>query len=353
MKNLVCLFLFLIIFTACKNENKSADSVKFKAFTSVEIDTILQEELSIRAILVDSNKVWFAANKGQYGYIDLKTDKKFNGHVIEDTLTLEFRSIAQTKEYIFMMNVGSPALIYRVSKDGSRIKKMYQENHPKAFYDSMQFWNNQEGIAMGDPTENCLSVVITRDGGITWNKISCENLPKVEGGEAAFAASNTNIVIKGNETWMVSGGKKSRVFYSGDKGKSWRVFDTPIIQGEVMTGIFTADFYDSKNGFIAGGNYEKPNQNFGNKAFTKDGGKTWKLIAENEGFGYASCVQYVPNSNGQGLVSVGASGMFYSSNSGENWKKMADDSTLFTIRFLNDSTAIAAGKNQILRMHFK
>ena len=353
MKNLFLVTILTILFSACKNENQVGIIKSDTVFKTVEIDTLLQEELSIRAILVDSNKIWFAANKGQYGYIDVATDKRFNGHVTNDTLSLEFRSIAFTKDYIFILNVGSPALLYRVSKDGSRIKKMYQENHPKAFYDSMQFWNSEEGIAMGDPTDNCLSVLITRDGGITWNKVSCENLPKVEEGEAAFAASNTNIVIKGTETWMVSGGKKARVFYSADKGKTWNVYKTPVIQGEAMTGIFTADFYDAKNGFIAGGNYEKLNQNFGNKAITTNGGKSWKLIAEKEGFGYASCVQYVPNSNAKQLVSVGASGLYYSSNSGEKWSKLSDDSTLYTIRFMNDSTAIAAGKNKIIRVNFK
>ena len=160
-------------------------------------------------------------------------------------------------------------------------------------------------------------------------------------------------MIKGNQTWMVSGGKKSRIFYSADKGKSWKVFETPIIQGQAMTGIFTADFYDAKNGFIAGGNYEKLTQNFGNKAITNDGGKSWKLIAEKKGFGYASCIQYVPNSNAQQLVSVGASGLYYSSNAGEKWSKLSNDSTLHTIRFINDSTAIAAGKNKIIRVNFK
>lgn len=353
MKNTLLFLVFVLLLTACKEKIQADETINLKVFTSVKIDTLLKEELSIRTILIDSNKVWYAANKGQYGSIDLVTDKRFSGHVIEDTLSLEFRSIAMTKDYIFMLNVGTPALLYRVSKDGSRIKKMYQENHPKAFYDSMQFWNNDEGIAMGDPTDNCLSVLITRDGGTTWNKISCKNLPKVAEGEAAFAASNTNLVVKGNETWMVSGGKKSRVFYSPDKGKSWSVVNSPIVQGQAMTGIFTADFYDSKNGFIAGGNYEKLNQNFGNKAITDNGGKTWKLIAENEDFGYASCVQYVPNSGGLQIVTVGASGLYYSSNSGENWSKLLDDATLYTIRFMNDSTAIAAGKDKIVKVSFK
>jgi photosystem II stability/assembly factor-like uncharacterized protein len=120
-----------------------------------------------------------------------------------------------------------------------------------------------------------------------------------------------------------------------------------------MTGIFTADFYNEKIGFIAGGNYEKPNQNFGNKALTTNGGKTWDLVSENQGFGYASCVQFVPDSKGKQLVSVGANGIYYSSDKGNSWKQFSSDSSLFTIRFINKSTAIAAGKDKMVRLDFK
>ena len=217
----------------------------------------------------------------------------------------------------------------------------------------MNFWNYKEGILIGDPIENCLSILITRDGGASWQKTPCDKLPKTVEGEAAFAASNTNIIIKGNQTWVVSGGKKSRVFFSPDKGSSWQVFETPIVQGKEMTGIFTADFYSDQIGFVAGGNYENLNQNFQNKAITTDGGKTWNLIAENQGFGYASCVQYVPGSNGKQLVSIGASGLQYSSDGGISWKQLSKDDTLYTIRFLNATTAFAAGKNKIIRIVFK
>jgi photosystem II stability/assembly factor-like uncharacterized protein len=230
---------------------------------------------------------------------------------------------------------------------------VYQENHEKVFYDSMQFWDDNEGIAMGDPIVDCLNIITTRDGGNSWNKIPCDKLPKVMDGEAAFAASNTNVVIKGNHTWIVSGGKKSRVFYSSDRGNSWSVHETPIVQGKTMTGIFTADFYDANNGFIAGGDYEIKNQNFSNKAITTDGGKTWKLTAENQGFGYASCVQYIPKSNAKGLLTVGASGIYYSFDSGVSWKQLSTDSTLNTIRFIDENTAFAAGQNKMIRIHFK
>jgi photosystem II stability/assembly factor-like uncharacterized protein len=322
-------------------------------FNSIHVDTLFEDKISIRAILIEDSKIWYAADKGKFGFYDLKSNKKNEKVIEKDTLKIEFRSIAKTSKYIYVLNVANPALLYQIPKDGSEIKLVYQEQNKKVFYDSMQFWNDKEGIAVGDPIEDCLSILVTKDGGATWSKIPNSKLPKVFEGEAHFAASNTNIVVKGNATWIVSGGRKSRVFYSADKGNTWEIFDTPIVQGKQMTGIFTADFYDKKSGFIAGGNFEVLTQNFENKAITNDGGKSWKLIAENQGFGYASCVQYVPDSNGKGIVVVGASGLYYSSDGGLNWKQFLQDPTLYTIRFVDKTTAIAAGRNKMIRIDFK
>lgn len=349
MKRILTLTIVSLVLFSCKSTQISNETI----FTSIKIDTLLKNKISIRPITVSSDKVWYAADKNRVGWLSLIDANKMERKINKDSLKIEFRSIAQTSNSIFVLNVGNPALLYRFSKDLTKKELVYQEHNEKVFYDSMQFWNDQEGIAIGDPIENCISIIITRDGGTTWNKIPCSSLPEVLDGEAAFAASNTNISIKGTNTWIVSGGKKSRIFYSKDKGISWSVYETPIVQGEAMTGIFTADFYDAKIGFIAGGNYEKPKQNFQNKAITVDGGKTWKLMAENSGFGYASCVQFVPNSKGNQLVSVGASGLFYSSDKGASWKQFSADSTLYTIRFVDENTAVAAGKDKIIKIEFQ
>ena len=331
-------------------QNKESNNVVFKAIT---VDTLFQDKINIRAIQIDKNKIWYAADNGRFGYFDADTNLKNEIVIAKDSLNLEFRSIAQTTANAFIINVGNPALLYKIAKKDLQLKLVYQESNEKVFFDSMQFWDENDGIAMGDPVSNCLNIILTKDGGETWNKVPCEKLPKIEQGEAAFAASNTNIILKGNNVWIVSGGKKSRVFHSFNRGESWKVYETPIVQGKAMTGIFTADFYDDKNGFIAGGNYESQAQNFANKAITKNGGKTWKLIAENKGFGYASCVQYVPESNGKGLVVVGTSGVHYSADTGKTWKQLSTDPKFFTLRFVNKNTAIAAGKDKVVRFHFK
>ena len=332
---------------------KSGFSEDDDDFKFVTIDTILYDKISIRALLIDKDKIWYAADKSRVGYYDFKSLVHFQKTIANTNEKLEFRSIALNSKSVYIANIENPAFVYKLKKSDLSFQKVYEEDNEKAFYDSMNFWNENEGIAIGDPTEDCLSILITRDGGKSWNKTNCASLPKVFDGEAAFAASNTNICIKGNKTWVVSGGKKARVFYSTNKGKSWEVFDTPIIQGEAMTGIFTADFYNDKVGVIAGGNYEVPNQNSKNKAMTFDGGKTWKLISDHIGFGYASCIQFVPKSKGKQLVAVGLSGLYYSSTRGNSWKQLLTDKSLYTIRFLNENTAFAAGKDKIIRIDFK
>ncbi|MEO8253782.1 MAG: oxidoreductase [Flavobacterium sp.] len=352
MKKSFLIQLFLILFSSFQMTVQSQVVQDKIVFKSVKMDTLFQDTISIRAILVDKNKIWYAGNNSKFGFYDLKTTLKTERKIDNENSNLEFRSMAQNTQNVFLLSIANPAFLYKVSKTTLMPTLVYQENHEKVFYDSMQFWNDKEGIAIGDPIEGSFAILITRDGGSSWDKIPTEKLPQLVDGEAAFAASNTNIVIKGNHTWIVSGGVKSRVFYSADKGETWTVFDTPIIQGKAMTGIFTADFYDAKNGFVSGGDYEIPKQNFGNKAITTDGGKTWNLIAENSGFGFASCIQYVPKSAGKALVSVGASGVYYSADAGTTWKQLATDSTFYTLRFIDDHTAVAAGKNKLVRMQF-
>lgn len=353
MKKIVVFFSLFILLMSFKTISYKDKKIIDGGFTSLSIDTLFTDKISIRAILIDKNKVWYGADNSRFGYYDLDKKEKFEERIYRDTLKLEFRSIAQTSKDIFLLSIGNPALLYQVSKKTQKVKLVYKEVNEKVFYNSMKFWNDKEGIAIGDPIEDTFSIIITRDGGETWAKLLSDKLPTNAKGEVAFAASDSNIVIKGDDTWVVSGGKKARVFHSPNKGKTWKVIETSIVQGKTVTGIFTADFYDSKHGFIAGGDYELPKQNFDNKAFTSDGGQTWELTGQNQGFGFASCIQYVPGSNAKQLVCVGAMGIHYSKDAGKTWAQLSQDAKFFTIRFINKNTAIAAGHNKLVQINFK
>jgi photosystem II stability/assembly factor-like uncharacterized protein len=229
---------------------------------------------------------------------------------------------------------------------------VYMEEHEKVFYDSIEFWNVNEGIAIGDQTDGCMSIIITRNGGETWKKLPCDVSPKVLVGEGAFAASDTNIKIIGDNTWVATGGVASRVLYSPNKGETWEVYETPIAQGTESLGMYSIDFYDENIGFAIGGDYTQPEVNKQNKIKTIDGGKIWSIVADGKAPGYRSCVQFIPNSATKELVAVGFNGIDYSNDFGSTWKHLSDEG-FYTIRFLNDSIAYAAGKGNVSKLKFK
>jgi len=329
----------------------------FAVFSQVRnIDSIMIEEIkidnsSIRAIQVfkDSSMV-FASSNGRIGFANLSNKELKFKKINYDTIVPHFRSIVSNGKYIYVLSVENPALLYQYHN--GNLKLVYKEEHSNVFYDAMAFFDEQNGIAMGDPTADCLSVIITNDGGNIWKKIPCGNLPSTEEGEAAFAASNGNIAIIGANAWLVSGGKRARVFHSPDMGTTWKVYDTPIVQGGQMTGIFSVDFYDSKNGIIFGGDWGKKENNTANKAISNDGGKTWKLLANGEGPGYKSCVRYVPDTNGKEVFAVGSTGISFSNDGGYSWKKVSDEN-YYTIRFVNKNVAWLAGNNKIGKLILK
>ncbi|MFV8226018.1 WD40/YVTN/BNR-like repeat-containing protein [Christiangramia aquimixticola] len=355
MKKLSILLILLII--ACKgdkDESKEFSSEKKErvAFTNMEVENLLKDDsLSIRAIELMGNNLAFAANNGSYGLYDPVNDSWKTGKQKHDTLSPEFRAVGSTSNDFFMLSVGTPALLYKTGDSGA-MELVYKEEHEKVFYDAMAFWNDNEGIAIGDPTDGCMSVIITRNGGNSWSKLNCKDLPKVNEGEAAFAASNSNIAIQGSKTWILTGGMSSRILFSPDKGKTWEVFDIPLTQGTPTGGGYSLDFYDEKTGFIIGGDYTNPEGNTGNKAVTKDGGKTWNLVAEGQEPGYKSSVRYVPGTNGKELIATGFTGIHYSKDGGETWEKLSDEG-FYTLRFLNDSVAYAAGKGRISKLNFR
>ncbi|MDY8137246.1 oxidoreductase [Aquimarina sp. 2201CG5-10] len=356
---IITIVALIMFFVSCKKE-----VTKEHNFTQATIETVYQDSISIRAITMDKNLLMYAGNNGKYGYFKLNKryvennalyqffKKKNTGVFNFEGKKPSFRAIADTRAYFFVLSIESPALLYKVSKRSGKVKLVYTERHEKIFYNSMMFWNEKEGIAMGDPVSDCLSILITRDGGESWNKLSCNELPKTIEGEAAFAASDSNISIVGDKTWIISGGMKSRVFYSPDKGKNWEVYELPIVQGTSTTGAYTIHFYDESNGVVFGGDYTKPEKNIANKAITKDGGKTWQLIATGKEPGYKSSVRYIPNSGGKEMVAIGFTGLSISNDYGENWKELSKEAFL-TLRFVNDSTAIAAGRDRIARIVFR
>ena len=261
---------------------------------------------SVRAIKsLDAQTLWYAGQRGQFGYTK---DGGKNWYI--DSISVEgyqpgFRAIEITEEAVFLLSTKSPALLFKSTDEGQNWEIVYREDHPDTYYNSLSFWDSQNGIGFGDAINGCLSIILTRDGGNSWKKLPCEELPAYREGEGGFAASNTNVVTLGDQAWVGTGGAAARVLHTADKGQSWEVFDTPMNQGGKMTGIFSMAFQDEQHGILFGGDWEKQDQNTRCKAITEDGGRTWQLLRDGQEPAYRSCVQYVPNTQGQENVCGG------------------------------------------------
>lgn len=345
MKNISIIILLLPFFIACDKDYQARETVK------ISIEKFKIDSSSIRAIeIVNDSSVVYASSNGMIGIIAANGKLVGAKKIVTDTIVPHFRAISYTKEAVFALSIENPALLYRYKNN--EFELVYKEVHEKVFYDSMKFFDELNGIAIGDPTDDCLSVLITRDGGKSWGKMDCKNLPKIEPGEAAFAASNTNIAIVGENAWVVTGGLKARVFHTPDMGLTWKVYDTPIVQGKNSTGIYSVDFYNERQGIICGGDYTDMHGNYANKAITKNGGKTWEVVSENAEPNYVSCVQYVPNTKGKEVFAVSDNGVFYSKSSGKTWEKVSDE-PFHSIRFVNENTAWVSGNEVIAKISIK
>ena len=222
---------------------------------------------------------------------------------VPDASALDFRAVvAFSTNEAFLMSAGpgDQSRIYHTSDGGQHWQLQLTNSNPKGFFDSIAFWDPKHGIVLGDPIPDekgkLKFELLATDDGQSWRAIPPSQVPEALEGEGAFAASNSCISLVEERRfnaasasekegasapdaniWFVTGGKTARVFHSPDRGKTWEVFNTPILHGPESAGIFSIAFRDALHGVIAGGDYKHPNDDGPNLAFTEDGGKTWTL----------------------------------------------------------------------------
>ena len=271
MKNITILLISLIAFVACQPEPK-----KIK----IDFETIdLHLDNSFRGIsVVNESIVWISGTNGTLVRSSVSGDWEVTQ--VEGAENLDFRDVVAFDENTALaMNAGFPGVIYKTQNGGLDWRIVYNNQDSAIFLDGLKFWDELNGIAFGDPINGHMVIITTNDGGETWMQTPSENTPEKLEIEGGFAASGSSIVVKeGGYAWVGMGGTKARVFFTSDYGMSWDVVETPMLCGGNMKGIYSMAFKDAKNGIAVGGEYrnENPPQS---RAYTSDGGKSWKLGA--------------------------------------------------------------------------
>ncbi|WP_223558815.1 WD40/YVTN/BNR-like repeat-containing protein [Chryseobacterium lathyri] len=328
---LVCLGIFMF-------------SQQIESFT-----TILNDKISIRALEVYDNKVWYTGTDSKFGFVDLKNNKDQKQLGLSDK-KLQFRTLAQDKSSFYAINIESPAYFFKIDKKDLKSEIIFTDTVKTAFYDALHFVNHQLAYTFSDADkDNLLKLAVYSNG--KWRMFKSDI--KLNSGEAAFAASNTNIASTKKYLWIATGGKASRILRMDLKKESIQVFETPFIQGESSQGMYSIDFYDNRFGIAVGGDYTKQDANINNIATTHDGGETWQVQSSGKNAGYTTCVKIKPGSKGKEIIAVGDKHISYSSDFGKTWKKISDEKGFFVCSWLEGNTVVFAGKDRISVMKLK
>jgi len=304
---------------------------------------------NLRGISVPARNLAWAS--GTHGTYLRTTDGGKTWHIaqVPGTETLDFRDVeafSADLAYLLAAGPGEQSRIYKTTDAGNTWTLQFTNKDPQGFFDCMAFWDRNHGIAVGDPVNGKFEVIITRDGGRTWNPIS--SLPPALDGEGAFAASGTCIAVQGKtHVWFATGGRSARVFRSVDSGQTWTVAETPIVHGSDSTGIFSIAFRDARHGAIAGGDYKQPGKDGPNLAFTDDGGRTWTLASISPQW-YFSAIAFPANHLRPAIFALGSAHAAYAENTtSTSWKKIWD-LNLNALAVSPEGTAIAVGPKGLI-----
>ncbi|MFT5886003.1 MAG: photosystem II stability/assembly factor-like uncharacterized protein [Arcticibacterium sp.] len=320
-KNIFFLFFFLLSFTA-DGQWQILQTGTEASFRSLEVlsKTTVWAGGSDNTILYTKKggKLWQSFKVGLPSKLDFRAIKAINAK----TVVIVSAGLAEE----------GAAKIFRTENAGKNWIMTFETKEKGVFLDGIAFFDELHGLVIGDPIKNQPYILETKDGGISWQRMSPEVLPQMIAGEASFAASNSGIVTHGDDVWYAL---QSRIFHSFDRGQNWEVLDSGLPSGPT-NGIFGIRFLSKNEGFIVGGDYIDESYKQINLALTPDGGKSWEM-KEVPHQGLKECLVYTEGK----LLVVGTSGTSFSTDSGQSWQALDKES--FHVVSCSGKTCFAIG----------
>jgi photosystem II stability/assembly factor-like uncharacterized protein len=314
------------------------------------------DELLIGISAVDEHVVWMSGVGGTFART---TDggATWQTGVVPGADSLQFRDVHGIDDrtaYLLSIGSGEESRIYKTTDAGQSWKIQFVNPEPAGFLDCMDFWDANSGIAFSDAVEGTFYLITTSNGGETWSRIPPENFPPALPGEGSFAASGTCIQTIGSQTAVVGtgAGGKARFLRTDDRGKTWRIVETPVVHEPSTAGLASVAFSDSRHGVVAGGDMASPDTRQNNIAVTEDGGETWNLATAPPFSGAIYGIAFAPGTPTPTLVAAGPRGLAVTLDMAHTWT-LLDSLNYWTVGFAPNGDGWAAGMDgRIVHLHF-
>ena len=310
----------------------------------------------LQAISPVSDDVAWASGVGGTYVVTTNGGRTWKAGVVPGAETLEFRDVeAFSARVAYLMSAGSGAdsRIYKTEDGGKHWALQFTNADPAAFYDCFSFWDRHHGLTMSDAVNGVFPVIRTGDGE-TWTNIG-SRLPAAQAGEAAFAASGTCVATEGRgNAWIATGAAaKARILATTDGGRSWKAYETPIVQGTESSGGISVAFRDRFHGILGGGDLAITDVFTDNVALSRDGGKTWELGAHPTFTGSIYGLAYVPRFQ-KTVVATGPRGASWTSDEGVHWFPLDTVTNYWAVAFSSpDAGWLVGTEGRISRVSFR
>ncbi len=315
MKKTIIISLFIIVTSSTCNESRVTP--KYQIIDS-PTNSLLQS-ISI----IDNNTAWISGHNGEFIRTLSGGDSwELFSHPTGDTL--QFRDVHGVDSNTAVLMSAGPGPLSRIFT--FTYPNQWEENFvmqdSTGFLDCIDFWNDQKGIAYGDAIDNYPYILLTSNGGKSWERADTTDMPLAGSEEGGFAASGTCVTTaKNGKAWIATGASGNcRFLITEDYGTTWKSVDSPLVTGEAAGN--TSISFEGKIGVVTGGDLLKPSEYTNNCAFTKDSGDSWKLTTQpnTPGAFYGSAISAV-NETVYAWV-CGPNGIDYTKDMGQTWETL-------------------------------
>jgi hypothetical protein len=186
-------------------------------------------------------------------------------------------------------------------------------HYPISFCNNVIFWNENEGVVLGDTADGYFEDYYTSNGGTTWTRVPLANYSGLaaQSGEGGW----TGVVDVVGDT-VLFGTNMGNVFISHDKGHTWFGSYSGASTGGLNAGVNEIAFKDGTHGLAAhdnGATYDLFE--------TSDGGVIWAPVSYS-GTCFSTGLAYLPGTANKYVSTGGAtsySGASYSVDGGHSW----------------------------------